>query len=167
MEYVITDDYQAERELKTLRKAKEQRDRLLELVKKEQEELNSAKEKIEADYKYLEEQALITLEQFMDNIAEDKKHKTKTQEKYKLLSGEIIKTLPINEIKYDEEKLITNKNYKAYVEQKPIFKWGELKKTLKVLGDKIVNEDGEILEVDGLYLETKEPVVKIKLREME
>ncbi|HHT02713.1 MAG TPA: hypothetical protein GX005_00150 [Bacteroidales bacterium] len=163
-EYLIQEDWMAERELKTLKKAQEEKDRLLELVKKEQEELNAAKEKIESDYKWIEEQAIITLEQFMDNISEDKKHKTKTQEKYKLLSGEIIKTLPINEIKYDEEKLIANEKYKEYMEYKPKFKWGEFKKTLTIVKDKIINEDGEVLDVDGLYLEAKEPIVKIKLK---
>lgn len=101
--------------------------------------------------------------EYFETIDEKFKKKTKTQEKYRLPSGEIIKKYPGPEFKRDEEKLlnwIKSNKMNDYVEVKETPKWGELKKITEVFNGQVVTEDGEIIE--GVELIERPPVMEFK-----
>jgi len=78
---------------------------------------------------------------------------TKTQAKYVLPSGSLIKKFEKKEMKADAEILIAQLAETEYVEQKSNLKWGEYKKTLEIVNDIVVDRNGEI--VNGVVIETK------------
>ena len=160
MEYVIQSDYEAEKAVQRIAKAQKERDRLLDIAKMERAEIAAKEEEINLMFETLYKAEIEWLTQFMDNV---ETKQTKTQEKYKLLSGEIIRIKPQKVIQPDREKLMQNRMLDKYIEYTPNFKWGEYKKTLKVADNgKIVNEDGEIIEIDGLEVIEKAAEVRIK-----
>ena len=78
-----------------------------------------------------------------------KPKETKTTSKYKLLSGELVmKKQSISISKEDEEKLMkwVKESKPEFIKTKEEVNWGELKKVLKIAGDSIVTEDGEVVE---------------------
>ncbi len=84
-------------------------------------------------------------------------------EKYRLPSGEIIKKYPSPEFRRDNDKLldwIKANNMNEYIEVKEAPKWGELKKTIQVVGNQVVTEDGEIVE--GVEVVERPPMVEFK-----
>ncbi len=158
-EYKIQSDYEAEQAVKRIKRSQEETQRLLDLVEMEQAELELRKKEIKDRHETLLEVEQERLNQFLNNV--DTK-KTKTQEKYTLLSGEIVRTYPKKEIKVNQELIISNNKYSNYVEYQPKLKWAELKKTLKVAGDKIVDENGEEVKDLGFELEEKQGDLRIK-----
>ncbi|MDR7870338.1 MAG: host-nuclease inhibitor Gam family protein [Tissierellaceae bacterium] len=100
--------------------------------------------------------------EYFETIDEKFKKKTKTQEKYRLPSGEIVKKYPGPEFKRDNDKLLnwTKKNAPEYVEIKETPKWGELKKITKVVNGQVITEDGEIVE--GVEVIERPPVMEFK-----
>ena len=74
---------------------------------------------------------------------------TKIQRTYKLLSGKLVmKNESISITKDNEEKLIDWVRTYApqYIKVKEEVNWSEFKKVLKIAGDSVVNQDGEIIE---------------------
>lgn len=101
--------------------------------------------------------------EYFETIPEELKKKTKTQEKYRLPSGEIVKKYPSPEIKRDNEKLLSwikNNKLNDYVEVKETPKWGELKKITQIINGQVVTEDGEIIE--GIEVIERPPVLEFK-----
>ena len=102
--------------------------------------------------------------EYFETIDDKFKKKTKTQEKYRLPSGEIIKKYPGPEFKRDNNKLldwIKANGMKDYVEIKESPKWEELKKKTKVADGQVIIEDtGEIVE--GVQVIEREPVLEFK-----
>lgn len=91
--------------------------------------------------------------------------KTKTQAKYQLPTGEIIKKFPKPKIVRDNEALLKwvkeREEFKEYVQVEEKVAWGELKKKTEQSGDFIViKETGELVE--GINLEFREPEIEIK-----
>lgn len=93
---------------------------------------------------------------------------TKTQKKYKLVTGELVVKKPTAKIEVaDREKLTqyAEKSAEEYIKIKKDVDWSALKKTLDIDGDKIINkETGEVLgELEGLTLKEVGEIFDIKL----
>ena len=88
------------------------------------------------------------LAEYFETTPKEYKKKTKTMEKYRLPSGEIVKKYPNPEFKRDNNKLLNwiKSSGLDYVEVKESPKWEELKKVTKVINGQIVTKDGEIVE---------------------
>lgn len=100
---------------------------------------------------------------YFETIDEKFKKRTKTMEKYRLPSGEIVKKYPGPEFKRDNDKLlnwIKSNKMNDYVEVREAPKWGELKKITKVMSGQVVTDDGEIVE--GVELIERPPVIEFK-----
>lgn len=119
--------------------------------------------KLDEEEKYAIEKRNSYLIEYFESIDDKFKKKTKTQEKYRLPSGEIIKKYPNPEYKRDNDRLLSwiqkNKLH-DYVEIKESPKWGELKKVTKIVNGQVVTEDGEIVE--GVEVIEKPPVMEFK-----
>lgn len=101
--------------------------------------------------------------EYFETIPGELKKKTKTQEKYRLPGGEIVKKLPKPEYKRNDEKLLSwikNNKMNDYVEVKETPKWGELKKITQTVNGQVVTEDGEIVE--GIKVIERPPVMEFK-----
>lgn len=100
---------------------------------------------------------------YFESIDDSYKIKQKTQEKYRLPSGEIIKKIPGPAFKRDGKKLLNwlkETGKEDYIEIKEQAMWNELKAITKVVGDTVVTEDGEIVE--GVELEFRPPTIEFK-----
>ncbi|MBS4538189.1 host-nuclease inhibitor Gam family protein [Clostridium sp. D2Q-11] len=104
------------------------------------------------------------LAEYFETIDEKFKKKSKTQEKYRLPSGSIVKKYPNPQFKRSEDKLlnwIKSNELNNYVEIKEAPKWGDLKKLTQVVnGQVIYKETGEIIE--GIELIERSPVLEFK-----
>lgn len=101
--------------------------------------------------------------EYFETIDHKFKKKTKTQEKYRLPSGEIIKKYPGPEFKRTDEDLVKwiKEHHLPLVEVKETPKWGELKKLTVIAGGKVVFKDtGEIIE--GVEVIERLPVTEFK-----
>ena len=103
--------------------------------------------------------------EYFETIDEKFKKKSKTMEKYRLPSGEIIKKYPSPEFKRDNEKLLNwvKVNRPDCIETKESPKWGELKKNIIVVGNQVITENGEIVE--GVEVIERPPVIEFKVEE--
>ena len=93
-----------------------------------------------------------------------KPKETKTQKTYKLLSGKLVmKKASASIAKDDEEKLIVwaKGSKPEFIKTKEEINWGELKKTLRINGDNIITEDGEIAE--GVIIQEKGEEFEVKI----
>lgn len=129
-------------------------------IKDLQEKLKKAKE----EDMHLKARRDTYLTQYFETIPDEFKKKTKTQEKFRLPSGEIIKKYPGPEFKRDDEKLkdwLVENKMSEYIEVKTTPKWGELKKSTKVAGGQVVLTDtGEIIK--GVEVIERPPVMEFK-----
>lgn len=104
------------------------------------------------------------LNQFFSTVDDKLKKKTKTQEKYRLPSGDIVKKYSKPKYKPTNKLVdwlkINELNY-IKVEEKP--EWGELKKETELVGDKLVYKPtGEIIQ--GVDIEWTEEQIEFKER---
>lgn len=86
---------------------------------------------------------------------------TKTQATYKFPSGKLVYKFEKQSLKPDNDLLIEQLKDTPFVEMKPSLKWGEYKETLKIIGDKVIDESGEIVE--GVSVETKAAVFNVEV----
>lgn len=105
------------------------------------------------------------LTEYFETIPEQFKKKTKTMEKYRLPSGEIVKKHPGPDYKRDEEKLaiwLMKNDLYDYVTVETICKpkWGDFKKNTIVSGKNVVTNDGEIIE--GVEVIDRPPTIEFK-----
>lgn len=125
------------------------------------------KEKLEAAE--IEEKNIIQvrdfyLQEYFESIDEKQLKKTKTQAKYRLPSGELVKKFPGPEFKRDDEKLtkwLEDNKMDEFIEVKKQAKWGELKKVTQVVNGQVVTEDGEIIE--GVEVIERAPEFKVEV----
>lgn len=102
------------------------------------------------------------LQKYFETIDEKQKKKTKTQEKYRLPSLELVKKLPKQNFVRDDEVLaewLEKNNMNELVEVKKKAKWAELKKLTEVVGTNVVTADGEIVE--GIEVEESPAEFKV------
>lgn len=129
--------------------------------------INKYKEKLEKVKAEKERKIAMRDSYLMDYFerVEDKyKKKTKTQEKYRLPSGDIVKKFQNPELKRDESMLVEwakSTNLVDYIEVAEKVKWSDLKKATKVMGDIVIFEDtGEIVE--GIQVVERPPKFEFK-----
>ena len=85
------------------------------------------------------------LEAYFDTVPHKK---TKTQESYPLPSGKLVRKHRDPEYTRDDEELLSwlhENNGEKYIKIKESPDWAGLKKTLTVLGETVVDENGEII----------------------
>ena len=89
---------------------------------------------------------------------------TKTQETYSLPSGKLKLKYPQPEYKRDDSKLVEwleNSGKTDYIKIKKSPDWAALKKAITVVGDKVADENGEIVE--GVKVVEREPEFTVEL----
>lgn len=128
------------------------------------EEIRDKLNKLKDEEDYVINRRNSFLAEYFETIDNKFKKKTKTQEKYRLPSGEIIKKYPSPEFKRDESRLLKwldDNDLREYSEIKITPKWGELKKVTQVVnGQVIYTETGEIVE--GVELIERPPAIEFK-----
>lgn len=137
--------------------------RYKESLKNKIEALEKKLRKVEEEEKLSIERRNSYLAEYFETIDEKFKKKTKTLEKYRLPSGEIVKKYPNPQFKRNNNKLlgwIKQNNLDDYVEIKESPKWNELKAITSVKNGQVVTEDGEIVE--GVEVIEREPVLEFK-----
>lgn len=101
---------------------------------------------------------------YFEDIPEELKKKSKTMEKYRLPSGEIIKKYPAPEFKRDNDTLVNwlkENRMTEFIEVKESAKWADLKKATKTIGSSVVLEEtGEIIE--GIEVIERAPTLEFK-----
>lgn len=128
--------------------------------------INLLKEKLDKA-KNEEENILVNrdfyLQKYFETIDEKQLKKTKTQQKYRLPTLELVKKYPSPTFKRDDEKLsewLENNKMNELVEIKKKAKWGELKKLTQIVGDQVVYIDtGEVVE--GVEVEERPAEFKV------
>ena len=130
--------------------------------------INFYKEKLDKVLKeeeYILEKRNGKLAQYFETIDEKQMKVTKTQKKYRLPSGELVKKFPEPQFNKKDEvltKWLEDNQMDEYIEVKKQAKWGELKKKTKVVGDTVVLEDtGEIVE--GVEVVERAPEFKVEV----
>lgn len=137
--------------------------RYKESLKNKIEALEKKLRKVEEEEKLSIERRNSYLAEYFETIDEKFKKKTKTLEKYRLPSGEIVKKYPNPQFKRNNNKLlgwIKQNNLDDYVEIKESPKWNELKAITSVKNGQVVTEDGEIVE--GVEVIERDPVLEFK-----
>ena len=145
----VTNDKQAEWVIEKYNEEMLEKTRYKESLQAKIESLQEKMKKLEDEERQAKERRDSYLIEYFETIDDKFKKKTKTQEKYRLPSGEIIKKYPGLEYRRDNNKLLDwiKANELDYVEVKETPKWGELKKVTKVINGQVITEDGEIVEV--------------------
>lgn len=125
-----------------------------------QEMINKEKEQIKA----IRENRNYYLQQYFATVDDKLKKKTKTQEKYRLPSGDIVKKYSKPKYKRTEDLTKWVKDNKLnYLKVKEDVEWGELKKETELVGDKLIYKPtGEIIK--GIDIEWTEEQIEFKER---
>lgn len=154
--FIVDTDLKAEWTCKKIKEETAEAQRIIDIcdtmiqqytLKKEEES-----KKLESKTGYLKS----LLQQYFETLLSKKK--TKTQETYKLPSGTLKRKFGTPEFIKDETVLIEwvkgNNEFKnEFIKTKESVDWANLKKKITIQGDKVVTEDGEI--VDGITVEMK------------
>ena len=157
----IDNDQKAEWALAKIREEQAEAMRIMNVCKSMilhyEEQMKKAEEGLEKKTAYLKGQ----LEQYFDSV---EKRRTKTQEVYKLPSGTLRRKYPKPEFKRDEDKLVAwlkEHNINDYIKVKETADWANLKKAIQVVGDKVVDENGEVVE--GITVVDRPPVFEVEV----
>lgn len=116
--------------------------------------LKKEKERASREVEFFESK----LREYFEQV-EDKAKETKTQKVYKLPSGSLKIKKEVTSFDYDKVKLLEyaeKEKLEDLIKVTKDFKWADFKKNLEIKGESIINkETGEIVEIEGLKLETK------------
>jgi len=83
---------------------------------------------------------------------------------YKLPSGTLRRKYPKSEFKRDDDALVKwlkERNMKDYIKVKETADWANLKKSINVIGNKAVDENGELVE--GITVVDRPPVFEVEV----
>jgi hypothetical protein len=159
-EFKIDTDQKAEWALNIIREEQAEAQRLINVCNSQilyyQSELKKVQDKLENKTGNLKAM-LFEYFQTVDRKA------TKTQETYTLPSGKLKLKYPQPEYKRDDDTLLKwlkERDMTDYIKVSESPKWGELKKTVQVAGDKACI-DGEI--IDGIQVVERQPVFDIEI----
>ena len=142
----IENDVSAEWVLSKLREEKAEAQRLINVCESQILFYQAKKKEVNDRYEQKTGRLKSLLLDYFDRVPHKK---TKTQETYKLPSGTLKLKYPGPKYERDDKALVKwlkDRKMTDYVEVKELPKWGELKKVTKTAGDKVVSEDGEILD---------------------
>lgn len=158
----VTNDQEAEWVIEKCNEEMLEKARYKESLQAKMEDLQEKLRKLEDEERQAKERRDSYLIEYFELIPDEFKKKTKTMEKYRLPSGEIVKKYPGPEFRRNNDKLLDwiKANELDYVEVKESPKWGELKKITKVVNGQVVTEDGEIVE--GVEVIERPPVLEFK-----
>jgi|SRR5690554_62263 len=159
-EFKIDTDQKAEWALSKIREEQAEAQRLINVCNSQilyyQSELKKVQDKLENKTGNLK----AMLFEYFQTVP----HKaTKTQETYSLPSGKLKLKYPKPEYKRDDATLLKwlkERDMTDYIKVSESPKWGELKKTVQVAGDKACI-DGEI--IDGIQVVERQPVFDIEV----
>lgn len=144
--FTIDNDNTAEWALTIIKAEKMDRDRLISVC---EQKIQEYQEKIEQFRQRCDNKTSYLISQLNQYFQTVERKKTKTQETYKLPSGTLKLKLPSVEYQRDDAKLLEwlkTSEMKQYIQTKESPKWVELKKTIQVAGNKVLTQDGEIVE---------------------
>ena len=160
--FKVTNDRQAEWVIEKANEDLTEISRFKESLEEKLGEIREKLNKLHEEENKVKEWRDSYLAEYFETIPKEYKKKTKTMEKYRLPSGEIIKKYPGPEFKRDNDKLLDWIKFNGldYVEIKESPKWGELKKITKVINGQVVTEDGEIIE--GVEVVERPPILEFK-----
>ena len=157
----IDNDQKAEWALAKIREEQAEAMRIINVCKSMimhyEEQMKKAEEDLEKKTAYLRSQ----LEQYFDSV---EKRRTKTQEVYKLPSGILRRKYPGPQFKRDDDALVKwlkERNMKDYIKVKETADWASLKKAVQVVSDKVVDENGEVVE--GITVVDRPPVFEVEV----
>lgn len=157
----IDNDQKAEWALAKIREEQAEAMRIMNVCKSMilhyEQQMKKAEEDLEKKTAYLRSQ----LEQYFDSV---EKRRTKTQEVYKLPSGTLRRKYPGPQFKRDDDALVKwlkERNMKDYIKVKETADWANLKKAIQVVGDKVVDENGEVVE--GITVVDRPPVFEVEV----
>ena len=155
--FIVDDDQKAEWCLGKIREAEAEKAKWKAFYEERLEKICAAEDAKIEHMRFL-------LEQYFRTVP----HKqTKTQESYQLPSGKLVVKQQAPEIKHDDEAIMqwlyeNSQAPETYIEIKDSLKWGELKKVLKVAGDAMTTEDGEI--IPGITVTERPDVFKVEVK---
>lgn len=157
----IDNDQKAEWALAKIREEQAEAQRIMNvcrsMIMHYEQQLKKAEEDLEKKTAYLRSQ----LEQYFDSV---EKRRTKTQEVYKLPSGTLRRKYPGPQFKRDDDALVKwlkERNMKDYIKVKETADWANLKKAIQVVGNKAVDENGEVVE--GITIVDRPPVFEVEV----
>lgn len=159
--FIIDNDEKAEWALRKIAEEQAEAQRYINVcqtvINEYQEKIRKRQEQMENKVAHLK----ALLEQYFEIVP---KRRTATQEIYRLPSGTLRRKYLQPEIKRDEEKIIAwlkARNMKEYIKTKETLDWAELKKKIRIQGQYVVDENGEI--VDGVEVIERPPKFEIEI----
>lgn len=159
--FIIDSDEKAEWALRKIAEEQAEAQRYINVcqtvINEYQEKIRKKQEQTEQKVAHLK----TLLEQYFETVP---KRKTATQEIYNLPSGTLRRKFLSPEIKRDEGKIIEwlkERNMKEYVKTKETLDWAELKKKIRIQGQYVVDENGEI--IDGVEVIERPPKFEIEI----
>lgn len=162
--FVIVSDLQAEWILKKIKRASEEYDRLVNLATEEIESLTKQIDSLHEKYK--NETGFFKMKLF-EYFSKVQHKETKTQESYKLLSGNLVWKKPTQKMVPDKEKLLAyveENSMPEFVKVKKEIDWAAYKKECEILDGKVVNtQTGDLLPDDVIAVEDVPGEFDIKL----
>jgi hypothetical protein len=162
-EFIIDSDEKAEWALSKIREERAEAERIImvckAMIEKYEEKIRQVQERLPRKTAYLESKLM----EYFEKVPHKK---TKTQEKYELPSGTLRKKYPAPEFVRDDEALLkwikANKiNAHLYIRVKETPDWANFKKTVKVAGEQVVDENGEIVE--GIRVVERPPTFEVEV----
>lgn len=163
--FLVNSDMKAEWVLGKLRQDREQYDRLSRLADERIVELKEQKSKLDNDYERDSTWFKNLLIRYYRDLPAGAKNTTKTQRKYKLLSGDIIEKLPRVKFDRDDNVLLTwlkGNDFNQFIKTVETPMWNELKASTKVMGDSLVTDTGEI--IPGVVVTMTETEYEIEVK---
>lgn len=152
----VEDDLSADWCLDKIRESKAEYNRFEMVAKAKiqqiEEALKKQKQKCDGEVNFFEGK----LREYFETV---EKQETKTLKKYKLPSGQLKAKKSTVTFNYDKKKLLDyaeKEKLKDLIKVTKDFKWADFKKQLEIKDNEIINiETGEIIDIDGLTIETK------------
>jgi hypothetical protein len=159
--FSINNDMLAEWALGKIAEEKEETERLTSICRLKvfeyEEKIQQYKKQLETKTAYFRGQ----LQQYFESVP----HKaTKTQESYKLPSGTLKLKLTSPEFVRDEEaftQYLKDNHFTEFIKVKETADWGAFKKIVAIIGNKVVDSNGSIVE--GITLVERPPVFEIDI----
>ena len=142
----VTDDSAAEWALVKLREEENESKRIVDQC---QAQIDFYQSRIQQEQERLSHSSGFLKAQLLEYFATVPHKKTKTQETYRLPSGNLKLKYGKLQYRHDDKallKFLQDRDMTDYIKTTQAPKWGDIRKTLVPAGDKAVNSDGEIVE---------------------